>query len=101
MTKNKKKVSQIEGLSSALRPPKQRDKNITSLLDRFSDDDVSLPLKDNLSLHDSLSLPDNLPPQSNLPELASIGYQEGNLSPRGKLSVADNRSDLWASIPVV
>lgn len=101
MTKNQKKGSLAEGLSSALRPPKRRDKEISSLLDRFADDDVNLSPKDNLSPGNNLSFADNLPLQSNLPESTSLAYQNSNLSPRGNLSPGDNLIDLWSSIPVV
>lgn len=101
MTKNQKKGSLAEGLSSALRPPKRRAKEISSLLDRFADDDVSLSPKDNLSSADNLSIGDSLPLQSKLPEAASLAYQNGNLSPHGNLSSVDNPIDLWSSIPVV
>src|SRR5215217_9724104 len=95
MTNKQKKGSQAEGLSSALRPPRRRDKNITSLLDRFADDDVGLSTGDNLSPDANLSLTDKLP------RAAPLAYQESNLSSGGMLSRADNPIDLWSSIPVV
>jgi DNA-binding Lrp family transcriptional regulator len=84
-----------------LRPPKRREKEISSLLDRFADEDASLPPKDNLSSNSNLSFADNLSSQSNLSESTSLAYQESNLSPRGKLSQADSPNNLWLSIPVV
>ena len=107
MTNKQKKGSQAEGLSSALRPPKRRDRNITSLLDRFADDDVSISLTDNPPLDASLSSNDNPSSSGNLsltdklPPVTPSGYQESNLSPGGRLSRADNLIDLWSSIPVV
>lgn len=101
MTNKPKKTSQAEGLSSALRPPKLRDRNITSLLDRFADDDASLSPADNLSPSANLSTNANLSLPDKLPLAAPLAYQESNLSPGGNLSRADNPIDLWSSIPVV
>jgi DNA-binding Lrp family transcriptional regulator len=101
MTNKQKKTSQAEGLSSALRPPKQRDKNITSLLDRFADDDASLSPVDNLSPNANPSPSVNLSLADKLSPAEPLGYQKGNLAPGGNLARADSLIDLWSSIPVV